>query len=217
MGPYCSFCERKMPTSLAVEHIQAKGLAQYANLIGTWENFLLACVNCNSTKGTKDVVLNALFLPDRDNTFHALAYHADGSITASAHAQAAGFEPMVDATLALTGLDKAAVNTADHQGVLIALDRILQRAEAWAAADIARANVAANPDSDAMRSMVVQLATATGFFSVWLTIFSGDSDMVLRLIRAFPGTEASGCFEALIGTSRTPSPNLDALPFGAKI
>jgi hypothetical protein len=217
MGPYCSFCERRLPTSLAVEHIQAKSLAQYVQLKGKWENFLLACVNCNSTKGTKDVALDAMFLPDRDNTFHAFAYYADGSIRASEYALAAGLEPVADATLALTGLDVAAANSLDQKDALIALDRVLQRVEAWKTAETARENVAGNPHSDAMRSMVVQLAIASGFFSVWLTIFSDDNDMVLRLVRAFPGTEPAGCFEALVGKSLTPSPNLDALPFGGKI
>ena len=49
IGPFCSYCERRT-TPLHVEHIQPKGLPQYAGLIGRWDNFLLACVNCNSTK-----------------------------------------------------------------------------------------------------------------------------------------------------------------------
>lgn len=45
LGSYCSFCERRIPTNLAVEHIQPKALPAYAALVGRWDNFLLACVN----------------------------------------------------------------------------------------------------------------------------------------------------------------------------
>lgn len=58
LGPFCSYCERRIPTNLAVEHIQPKGVPKYAPLEKTWDNFLLACVNCNSTKGDDDVLLD---------------------------------------------------------------------------------------------------------------------------------------------------------------
>jgi uncharacterized protein (TIGR02646 family) len=92
LGLYCSFCERRIPTNMAVEHIQPKGLAAYAHLIGRWDNFLLACVNCNSTKKDKDVNLANVLLPDRDNTFAALRYLCDGSIQPSPLAVATGLE-----------------------------------------------------------------------------------------------------------------------------
>jgi uncharacterized protein (TIGR02646 family) len=84
LGPYCSFCERPVVTQLAVEHIQPKGLPAYAHLIGRWSNFLLACVNCNSTKKDKDVDPENILLPDRDNTFAAFRFLPDGTIEPSA-------------------------------------------------------------------------------------------------------------------------------------
>ena len=51
MGDYCSFCEMQLPAALAVEHIQHKD--GKPGLEREWENFLLACPSCNSTKGTK--------------------------------------------------------------------------------------------------------------------------------------------------------------------
>ena len=81
IGMFCSYCERRIATQLAVEHIQPKGLPDYAHLRGRWENFLLGCVNCNSTKGDKDVVLANVLLPDRDNTAAAYEYTMDGKIT----------------------------------------------------------------------------------------------------------------------------------------
>jgi 5-methylcytosine-specific restriction endonuclease McrA len=55
IGRYCSYCERRVPASLAVEHVEAKINAQ--GLILTWENFLLACSNCNSTKSAARIDL----------------------------------------------------------------------------------------------------------------------------------------------------------------
>ncbi len=89
IGMFCSYCERRIPTFLAVEHIQPKGLLAYAHLRGTWDNFLLGCVNCNSTKGDQDVVPAELLLPDRDNTAAAYEYTMDGTITISAWLTAA--------------------------------------------------------------------------------------------------------------------------------
>ncbi len=37
-------------TNLAVEHIQPKDDERYPELEGSWDNYLLGCVNCNSTK-----------------------------------------------------------------------------------------------------------------------------------------------------------------------
>ena len=53
LGIYCSYCERRVATNLAVEHIQPKGLDAYEMLAVRWDNFLLGCVNCNSTKKDK--------------------------------------------------------------------------------------------------------------------------------------------------------------------
>ncbi len=79
IAAYCSYCERKIDTNLAVEHIEPKkGAHGKPELKGRWSNFLLACVNCNSTKGDKRVVLDQLYLPDRDNTALAFQYQADG-------------------------------------------------------------------------------------------------------------------------------------------
>jgi 5-methylcytosine-specific restriction endonuclease McrA len=83
LGRDCSYCERLIPVQLAVEHIQPKGLPAYRALIGRWDNFLLACVNCNSTKLDKDVVLSEVLLPDRDNTFSAYLYDAGGGVQVS--------------------------------------------------------------------------------------------------------------------------------------
>ena len=48
LGQYCSYCEMLIPSSLDVEHILPQSL--FRDEKTNWENFCLACTNCNSTK-----------------------------------------------------------------------------------------------------------------------------------------------------------------------
>jgi len=221
MGMYCSYCERPIPTNLAVEHIQPKALAPYAGLIGRWTNYLLGCVNCNSTKGDRDVVPAELLLPDRDNTAAAFLYTADGRVQVAPKLTAARTRK-AQALLSLVGLDKAATASGGSSPATstneaqVALDRVSQRMQAWLEASEARAELQAQPQLEPLRRVIVKLALARGFFSVWMTVFADDADMRARLIKAFPGTAESGCFEPL-GALLRPAPNPDKLKSGRKI
>lgn len=216
LGRYCSYCERKIETSLAVEHIQPKHPAATRHPVGAWSNFLLACVNCNSTKGEKPVDLHDLLLPDRDNTFAAIRYLPDGTLAPSKLADRTGLNGAVRDTLALTGLDQPSRQTRDTQGNLVAFDRAQQRVEAWITAEDARADLTTTADPSALRKMIVRLAQSTGFFSVWMTVFEGDPTTRQALINAWPGTAESGCFDAATAPV-SPAPNPDALAGGGKI
>lgn len=216
LGPFCSFCERPVTTQLAVEHIQPKGLAQYAHLIGRWDNFLLACVNCNSTKKDKDVQPQQIYLPDRDNTFLAYTYLPNGIIEPSA-ALTAPQAAAAKKALHLVGLDKPVVNTLDENGKIVALDRVSQRMEAWLAATEAKSDITASPGNAELKKYVVKLAVKTGYFSIWMTVFSADSVMRLAFIEAFNGTRTSGCFNPATSAPVSPAPNTDALAHGGKL
>lgn len=217
LGPYCSYCERPIHTNFAVEHIQPKGLAEHAHLVGRWNNFLLACVNCNSSKSDKNIDLAQTILPDRDNSFFALRYLPDGRIEPSAAAMSGGFKTMVAATLALTGLDKVPVKTLDSHGKQVALERVSQRIQAWLLAEDAKTDIENNPTDSVLRKSTAKVATASGFFSVWMTVFDGDPDMRNRLIDAFPGVRGSGCFDPISTAPVSPAPNPDGLSHGGKI
>lgn len=214
---YCSYCERRVATQLAVEHIQPKGLPAYAHLIGRWDNYLLACVNCNSTKADKDVVLADVFLPDRDNTFEAFTYQPDGTVIPSAACAAMGLNKKAKDTLTLTGLDKRISVAIDENGKQVAIDRVSQRMEVWAVAEEAKSDIDANPDNDAIRRGAVRTAKGYGFFSIWMAVFYNDHDMRNRLIDAFSGTRASGCFDPVTTAPISPASNPDALPHGGKV
>lgn len=215
LGSYCSYCERYIPTNLAVEHIQPKALPAYQHLEGRWDNFLLGCVNCNSSKSKKDVVFQNCLLPDRDNTFAAFEYLENGDIQPSQAAITAGLEQAATATLKLVGLDKALIRTLDANGRQVALDRKSQRMQAWLKAEIALQDLQENP-SDVLMEYVAKLAIQTGFFSIWMTVFSHDVQMCNRLIDGFAGTRDSQCFDHN-GRSVSPAPNPDDLSNGGKI
>jgi uncharacterized protein (TIGR02646 family) len=186
MGEYCSFCEGKMQASLAVEHILPK--IHHPNRALDWDNFLLACVNCNSTKGDEPITPADYYWPDRDNTARAFAYAADGIVRPAAGLTSAQ-QQIAQRTIKLTGLDKLPPNSPK------ASDRRWQhRGEAWGRAEEARACLAAD-DSETTRRLIVRQATAYGYWSIWMTVFAADADMRRRFITAFVGTPAS-CFDA---------------------
>lgn len=216
LGPFCSYCERRIATNLAVEHIQPKdGVHGHPPLIGRWTNFLVACVNCNSTKGAKEVILTDLLLPDRDNTFSAYHYTADGKIS-----PAIGLSPAIKAlaekTLKLTGLDKPVQVFLDENDEAVALDRVSQRMEVWGIAECSKVDIDADPTNVGLRNATIRAALGHGFFSIWMTVFAGDIDMRNRLIDAFLGTRRSGCFNQLTTLPIHPAPNLDRLANGGK-
>jgi hypothetical protein len=216
IGPFCSYCERRT-APLHVEHIQPKGLPQYAGLIGSWSNFLLACTNCNSTKSDKDVQLDRHYLPDRDNTFVAFSYLEDGTV------EHLSGDAIGERTLALTGLNKPIRKTFDENGILVALDRVGDRMVAWGIALESKTDLAALP-TDEMRRQIVRTAMGHGFFSIWMKVFEGDTIMRQLLIdgfgadkdfRGFAGT-AKDCFNAQTHPV-TPRPQKGELPHGGKI
>jgi hypothetical protein len=196
-----------------VEHIQPKKLPAYEHLKGRWENFLLGCVNCNSTKGKKDVVLNDVLLPDRDNTAAAFKYTIDGKVTVRVGLTQLQQE-MAIRTLELTGLDKPISNAIDSSGRLVAIDRVAQRMEIWLTAQDSKEDLRLN-QYDAFRRQIVKTAIASGCFSIWMTVFEDDVDIRKMLIQGFVGT-ASDCFDPNSTKTISPRP-ANGLPHGSKI
>lgn len=45
-----------------------------------------------------------------------------------------------------------------------------------------------------MKEQIMMTATADGFFSVWMTVFSEEPQILLALIESFPGTNRS-CYD----------------------
>lgn len=190
IGSYCSYCERRIRHALEVEHLKPKDL--YDGLKGEWDNFLLACKNCNATKGAEDVDFERLFFPDRDNTFAAFRYTKDGYVEPAGHLNGTQCQIAND-TLRLTGLNKKIRRTQDVETREVTIDRIDDRNQARLEARRALNRHQKNPTPE-LKASAVDLARQTGFFSIWMDVFADHPDMQRRFIDAFPGT-AADCFD----------------------
>lgn len=186
LGEYCSYCERKLNASLAVEHVQPKSLHPERRL--EWDNFLLACVNCNSSKLAADIRLEDYLWPDKDNTFQAFVYKEGGLITVNDKLDVKQ-KKCAQNILALAGLQKRP-RLNDSKG---SDRRWRHRLEAW---DTATASLddLLKDDTEPLRKCIVRLAAANGHWSIWMTVFKDDRDMLKRFIESFPGT-SKGCFD----------------------
>ena len=188
LGRYCSYCERRFPSSLAVEHIVPKSKNQDLEL--TWSNFLIGCTNCNSVKGAKPTNDNDFLWPDRDNTLLALSYTSGfvevrQGLSAKSRTQATN-------TIELVGLER-------HPGQPAAKrprkrdKRYMDREEAWKLATLKR-EALEKADTVQLREAIADLAKFQGFFSVWMDVFINDEDMRRRIVDAYVGT-AADCFD----------------------
>ncbi len=186
IGDYCSYCERQIETYLAVEHIQPK--VSCPALQNSWENFLLACVNCNSSKGDKHVVLSDHYWPDRDNTLRALEYVEGGLVRPHPCLKEAD-RVRAENTITLTGLDK--IPGAPGRKPTFSDRRWLKRQQTWQQAKRARARLTTQNTSTSMREQIVETAVNCGMFSIWWTVFAGAVDMRRRLREAFTGTHGA--------------------------
>ncbi len=188
LGEYCSYCEMHLDASLAVEHVQPKSVPTSAHLALVWDNFLLGCTNCNSTKGDKQITLDDYYWPDRDNTVRAFEYFKGGIVRVSGSLTPAQ-QQRAQKTLELTGLERRPKNNPSASD-----RRWLNRSQAWDKAERARERLKKH-DTSEMREQIVETAETNGFWSVWMTVFRDDRDMLDRLIKAFPGT-CQSCFNS---------------------
>lgn len=182
LGEYCSYCERYIPTSLAVEHVKPKD--SHEDLEVVWDNFLLACTNCNSTKSNEDVNLNDYFWPHMDNTLIPFVYDSSGMISINDGLND-GQQKMAENTLNLTGLDKKP--KASDKTVSNRLWK--QRMQAWNLAKTQLERLEKFPvDQQSDIIDIILPSTNQGFFSVWITVFKDYPEMIEKLIENYTGT-----------------------------
>lgn len=170
VGEYCSYWER--PGDLHVEHVVPKSVDD--DLETEWTNLLLGCVNCNSRKSNKNNSRAGYMWPDVDDTFDAFTYRSGGrvavndTLTQTEHRKAVALFDLVGLGASGTPTDR----------------RRHKRRQAWDQAVGVRGLI----KDDDTRTLAVQVALGTGFYSVWMAVFQDDDDMRQRLADAFPGT-----------------------------
>jgi len=175
---------------LAVEHVSPKSLDPARET--DWTNFLLGCVNCNSTKGDTLTNDQDFLWPDKDNTLLAIEYKKGGLVEVSS-ALSPQIGPKAKALIELVGLDRHPGQRPDK----LPSDRdkrYLEREEKWQLAHRMRQALSRNDNND-FRETLVELAKQSGFFGIWMAAFYDDCDMRRRFVEAFIGT-ANDCFEA---------------------
>ncbi len=183
IGRYCSYCGRFIAEGIAVEHKRPRKRYPAEQLL--WLNFLLACSNCNSSKGHGKTKLTKYLWPDTDNTLRAISYGPGGVVRAS-RAVSRRARRRTNSTIRLLGLDR------HPGGARPPTDRDyrwLDRRNQWDKAQLFRSQLGEYDTAD-QRNAVVQ-AARDGVFSIWWHVFSGDVDMRRRLRLAFPGTDAA--------------------------
>ena len=178
IGRYCCYCERAIPASLAVEHKLPR--EHHPHLALTWTNLLLACSNCNSTKGRRDTATIPVIWPDEEDTHSVIEYARSGAVR-PAHGLHEVLATRVRNLLELTGLARSPrdLRGSDH--------RLFDRQEVWSKAEELVVNLTQN-DSDGMRRAIIEVAKSSGGFSIWMKAFSHDTRMQAALRAAFPGT-----------------------------
>ncbi len=187
IGAYCSFCEMRLPNP-AVEHIRHKD--NNPGLEREWDNFLLACPSCNSTKGTKidtaaDVERH--LWPHQHRSGDAFIY-SQGGVVRLAGCVEPELAVRAMATEAMVGLSRLPDAGLTKLQVLKGSDRRYEeRRQAWDLAVDARRDLRAN-DTPELRRQILVLAQMSGFWSVWMTVFADDAAMQSALCEAFAGT-----------------------------
>lgn len=190
LGIYCSYCERRLPTSLAVEHVVPKSLEPA--LETSWSNFLLGCTNCNSVKLARPTNQREFLWPDLDNTLAAFTYSAGGFVDVRT-ALTKTVQRKATNLLKLVGLDR---HEAGGRPKPAGRDkRWQQRIDAWNAALLSRDRLEQLGDIQPARDLVLEVAVGYGFFSVWMTVFADHAGLRQALVQRFAGT-AADCFGA---------------------
>jgi hypothetical protein len=180
IGDYCSYCENQI-TNLAVEHVQPKSISPGLQLV--WNNFLLACINCNSIKGDDPIALADYYWPDTHNTSLLFEFHPLGAVTIRPNLHHSIDAAIADRTFRLTGIGRFGPT-----GTSAADRRWIKRAEAWGkATDTLTYYQSNNRPADYILT-ITHMATSTGFWSVWMKIFENEVPVLTALNIAFAGT-----------------------------
>lgn len=188
MGQYCAYCNQKLPASLAVEHVQPKVLEPHLEL--DWDNFLLACTNCNSTKGDTSVRLSDFLWPDIHNTHLAFVYSPDGKVAVHPDLPPA-LKGKAQKLINLVGLQKHPDDPTDSDR------RWRNRKEAFVKINVALllyTQAEAKGAAAEFEQTLGLWAADSGFFSIWMQIFDAYPSVKKAIVNAFVGT--ANCFDA---------------------
>lgn len=195
LGAYCSYCEQPIDHVPEVEHLISKTRGGDET---AWENLLLGCKYCNTRKANTTSLENwtEYLWPNRDNTAMAYTYQN-------------GF-PRVNQALLEIDPDGDFYKKAQNLYDLVGLDHVTTEKDKDnrfvlrnAAYTIATAfledweEAKKRQDSfllEICKKHIEVVALKYGFFSVWMTTFSNEPEILQMLIEKFPNTRKE-CFD----------------------
>jgi uncharacterized protein (TIGR02646 family) len=183
IGDFCSYCGKHLTRSaLHIEHIQDKDT--HSHLQFFWNNFLLACVNCNSTKLKKNPITLNAFLPHLDNLLCFIEVLNGGLLQVKTGVTGTNLT-RTNAFINLVGLDRRPghANYSDKD------DRWEYRLTAYDKATRQLQKYTSTPVTTDIEN-ITELAITAGFFSVWFTVFAAHDSVKAALITAFKGTKS---------------------------
>lgn len=190
IGAYCSYCEFPINHVPEVEHVESKNSGGNPT---DWNNLLLACKYCNTRK-KEHIKLGGRsnwIWPDVDNTFLAFTYQ-NGipclndtylSTDPSLHLKA---KDMFNA-LKLDNLPNPKQKDRRWKQRLEAYNSAIESLKDWH-------DVKGTTYSTQFANTIIRIAKASGFFSIWMTVFSGEIVVRNMLISEIVGT-AKNCFD----------------------
>ncbi len=195
IGNYCSYCNMVLNDSPQVEHVVLKNpqAGQPAGALLAWDNMLLACGPCNRAKSNNPNSTATHYIPDFHNTHLVFDYividhpkksNQKACIPIPKNTINNNQQAKARNTIDLCKLDKLTMNPR-------ATDlRWKYRFEAWHSANliwrISWNNWTGNTDD--FIPLLVDAATAKGFFSVWFEAFNDIPNVKKALINGFTGT-----------------------------
>ena len=193
LGIYCSFCEMRINHVPEVEHVASK---TRGGDLTAWNNLLLGCKYCNSRKSNKTSSedVNEYLWPDQDNT--ALAYSYEKVIPEIAQRKLAELDSNAEfynkakRLFDLVGLGHVPTGKANDYK-----DRRFQdRNEAYQMAkeslkDWLLVKTTPNESTEAFKRQLVRTVQSKGFFSIWMTVFSDEPEILKEILEIFPGTQ----------------------------
>lgn len=191
IGNYCSYCEGYFAdgSNLQTEHVQPKGLTvngekPYEHLKTKWSNFLLACPTCNGSgnKGQKDVILDEIHLPHRNNTFLSFIYKEAGVVEVNPELSDVS-KQHAQTLMELVGLNKQDSETDMRCDV---------RRQMWDKAMLCRREY---ENGGASLDKLMDVIKTSSCWSIWFTVFRGLDEVRREMILSFQGTAAS-CFDS---------------------
>lgn len=181
LGTYCSYCEMSIKNMPEVEHVipRVNGGAELE-----WENFLLSCKYCNTSKSDHNQNRSDYLWPDEADTFKVFQYEPHHPIKVSS--AIIGDEHIkAQNTIDLMKLDRqpGSANWSNHKDT-----RYKSRANAWGMAMDAYEDLKKVRDDEYVMKWICQSAIECGHFSIWMEVFKTHIKMRELLVDSFKGT-----------------------------